>query len=1011
MRPNRLSFTAIGSYPGTVEIDFDQFAAHGLFHIQGPTGAGKSSLLDAMCFALYGEVAKPRLTDRLRSDHALGAVEAVAELDFSAQDGDYRIIRKPSQMRPKKRGTGETRQWPSATLLRRMGDEWVPVSDNVDEVNAKVRDLTGLNSDQFMQVVVLPQGLFAEALRANASKREELLRTLFQTVRFGNYTEHLKSRADAARDRFEAARGNAQRDLDQLNALANGLGLIEGEHSVENAELIALAEAMLVREKELLISKRAAHQKLEADHQRVLREADLWQRRVGAQNRFNALEENADEMAEVQRELACAELANPLVALVDGRDAAQQSVSEASAGVASLQSAVATTDVDSVELTAAIKSATDADWSSESFDELNKALRKVSGETEVLVAEVERVETARQKLETVEARKQAAVSEVEAIASRLAESSEARQVLEDRAQALSETASNVQGLAERVNALRTQAAALQKLGPAERKLLAKQSQLNAVEQASIDAQRRQIELLERRLSSMAGELSQALVDGDPCAVCGSAEHPAPAPSLNAVLPEELQSAQEAVQSANAQVTVVKSEVTAVQADYESLRRAAGELLESADPDSVIALAQEALDSANAAALELKQVRAEQKQLNGLLEQVQSKRLELTSFVASLEAEAKSLRAIIDAFVSRHGSVDSEQVVAQRNLQHHLSQQLDELGRASERKNSCAKALAEATARLEAALPGAATDVSDSVRNQARSHEHMILLRDTVEQWRNAKAAATAVLNDPEVAAVESSPNIELDRQVFDASRAELDEQLSRVSRLEPPIASVIDLAQKTEAAQRVLKPLQDDVERLTTLWQLCNGTQSNAMRMSLERYVLAAYLEEVASAASLRLQTMSSGRYRLHHSDAKVKGNGASGLTLLVSDAYTGKQREVNTLSGGETFLASLALALGLADVVQQHAGGVHIEALFIDEGFGSLDPETLDLAMAELDRLRAGGRLVGIISHVETLRDRIPAGIEVVKGPEGSSVKIIGLDTAISAKRFRSDDGLAVIR
>jgi exonuclease SbcC len=199
------------------------------------------------------------------------------------------------------------------------------------------------------------------------------------------------------------------------------------------------------------------------------------------------------------------------------------------------------------------------------------------------------------------------------------------------------------------------------------------------------------------------------------------------------------------------------------------------------------------------------------------------------------------------------------------------------------------------------------------------------------------------------------------------------------------------LAAQYADESRRLGPALEESDRLRHLADVCSGT-GNPLRMSLERYVLASYLEEITEAASVRLLAMTGGRYALRHSDARVKGGGASGLGIIVSDAYTGTERDPSTLSGGETFQASLALALGVADVVGRHAGGVHLDTLFVDEGFGALDAEALEQALAELDRLREGGRLVGIISHVGTLRERITAGIEVVRTANGSNARVTAL-------------------
>jgi exonuclease SbcC len=235
------------------------------------------------------------------------------------------------------------------------------------------------------------------------------------------------------------------------------------------------------------------------------------------------------------------------------------------------------------------------------------------------------------------------------------------------------------------------------------------------------------------------------------------------------------------------------------------------------------------------------------------------------------------------------------------------------------------------------------------------------------------------------------PDLAALRDDCDRSDSRLAAARDRATVLRVAAEDLRRLAAEHAEAAAALSPMLTDAERLRRLSDVCSGT-GNELRMSLERYVLAARLEEITEAASVRLAAMTEGRYTLRHSDERVKGGGASGLTILVRDAYTGTERDAGTLSGGETFQASLSLALGVADVVQRHAGGVHLDTLFVDEGFGSLDAEALEQAMTELDRLREGGRMVGVISHVPALRERITTGIEVTKTATGSSARVVPL-------------------
>ncbi len=288
------------------------------------------------------------------------------------------------------------------------------------------------------------------------------------------------------------------------------------------------------------------------------------------------------------------------------------------------------------------------------------------------------------------------------------------------------------------------------------------------------------------------------------------------------------------------------------------------------------------------------------------------------------------------------------------------------------------------------------DVAE-VRAALLPPDRLAALRARVEQHDAEAARVRATLADPDLSALAGAAEPDLDglRAAAGDAAAAADEALERRAAVVRATAELRTLAAAAAGRAAALAPLVDEARRVRHLADVCGGT-GNALRMSLERFVLAAVLEDITARASVRLAAMSGGRYTLRHSDGRVRGNAASGLSILVRDAFTGVEREVGSLSGGETFQASLALALAVADAVQSHAGGVTLDTLFIDEGFGSLDPDSLELAMDELDRLREGGRMVGVISHVAALAERVPVGLRVSRGRDGSQVDLVaGPDAA----------------
>ncbi len=988
----------MGSYAGDVVVDFDALSPFGLFHIHGPTGAGKSSLLDALCFALYGEIPAPRSADKLRSDHAPLATQATATLEFSAQGNDYRVTRTPAQDRPKSRGEGVRRDWAKATLLKRVGNDWQPVSSVVLEVDTAIKELIGLDANQFMQVVVLPQGAFARALQARADDREKLLRTLFHTERFEVYTERLRARAELAANHYaaeEQAVGHwAGRVYELCSALGITLAHADSERDGELQQMATAthdARALLAGERARLLEAQRRSDVLDEQLQTVRLDTERWQRRVGAQTRLAALDESANEVQLIGIELERADRVAPLGPLYRAHLANQRAAVEAAGARAAAQSAVAALG-------------NDLDWD----DTLRSAVAEVSDDCGELWSQLRAAETDTHALGSAKLafnRQHSLVNAAQVKLSQLSQQldlghqqldalSDQRVDLEREISTVRQSADLRDRLQADVSRLADQCEAGQKLVEQRRLLDSAELQLRAASERTLDLQQRYLDLLQRRLETMASELARGLKDGDPCRVCGSLDHPQPAASDDIVDEKAVAQAKAEWSNAQSKSQLATNAVAAQQAACNRL----------------VALAGAAVDDLGAAKRQLDDMRTQlanatqdlercndlQKQLASLTTQVQvlnDKQQSVHNAVIEAQTEVTTARDELARVQAENPDVDfaAIDVDGRLKLLTKLSSLIGSFERAQHNEQMCSQQRAESAAQLRQEMDAAGMSDVDSgeLSLQMRDDNQRELMREQVDRWNHARSAAQQILDDPTHQTITEAPDLVGTQQRAQTARNQTQELVASVSRLETQVDELVDLVDRLANSHESLAPLRAERDRLTTLAQLCDGKQSNARRISLERYVLASYLEEVADAASIRLQLMSAGRYRLRHSDVLAKRKAASGLSLLVSDSYTGTEREVSTLSGGEMFLASLSLALGLADVVQQHAGGVAIEALFVDEGFGSLDADTLDLAMAELDRLREGGRLVGVISHVDALRSRIPVGIEVVKGAEGSTIKV----------------------
>ena len=994
MRPRLLEVTAFGPFAGTVRVDFAELADHGLFLVHGPTGAGKTSLLDAMTYALYGGVAGTRRVDRLRSDHADPHVHTEVAFEFSLRGEEFRVTRVPPHERAKKTGAGTTKQKAKATLSRHTGGQWEPIADGVEEVGQHIIDLVGLNREQFHQVVVLPQGDFAQALHADANERRRLLSSLFRTGRFEDYTQRLLDRAREAEavaaaldddvDRLvEQAAGRWSCILTGIEAVPDTVDEMALHASVAAGTARAAAAAALVEQQEAAAALEAA--RLAADrHQRVSR----------ARTTMAELEAAAEEIDNVRRQLLAAERAEPLedyLAVAATSAAAAEQAAESAAATRAAVAAMA--DAADGPLAALAATAMAADTTAD--------LSAVRDALQSLIATLRAAAQSHAEAQRLREQAAHATEEAATATSALAAAQQAIADLCEEHTALLERRDQALGASQRVAALQEQRDRLQEqahaladvagLTPSVEAAATATTEAKQRLNAALDAHRR---LLEQRIDGMAAELAGALVDGQPCGVCGSTEHPDPATAaVPSVTLDALDDAAAAADQARRGVSDHEEAEAALRAELARAQTVAGDADPTTITDAVAEVTQQLSADTDAAALlpptdaRLGEIRAETDR-----HQAEVSRLTATAAAATTTAQqcTEQAAALTGAVVDRMGDVEPADVV--RGAETLLAAITDLCGAVAEQCRREEEAAA-AQSRLDAALDRHGFTDADQVRNAVLAPDLREQYRTTLDALDQRRLAAQAVLDEHADLDDDAEPAGDL-RQLESrcaAAQQAIQDVQQRLGVVCQAAEDLADLATRWHTALSAARAAHEEAAHVRRLADICNGT-GNAQRMSLERYVLAAYFEEIAEAASTRLQAMTDGRYTLRHSDERARGGAASGLSITVHDAYTGTQRESGTLSGGETFQASLCLALAVADVVQRHAGGVHLDMLFIDEGFGALDADALEQAMAELDALREGGRLVGVISHVPTLRERIAGGIEVTKTSTGSDARVVVL-------------------
>ncbi|GAB2730924.1 AAA family ATPase [Streptomyces bullii] len=993
MRLHRLDITAFGPFGGSQTVDFDALSAAGLFLLHGPTGAGKTSVLDAVCYALYGSVPGARQGVVLRSDHAAPGTRTQVTLDLTLAGRRLEITRQPPWERPKLRGKGMTVD-KAQTWLREYdatAGTWKDLSRSHQEIGEEITQLLGMSREQFCQVVLLPQGDFARFLRADAEARGRLLGRLFDTRRFAEVEKRLAERRRGTeaqvRDGDAALLADAHRMQQAAGDAMDLPKLTPGEPGVADTVLGAAAVARSTAREQLTIAhcRLAAAESARAAADRALddvRERDRLQRRFAdARERARVLESRAEAYREAQARMERARKAEAVAPALELREAAEAEHRRAAGEEARARAELPKAFADA----GAAGLATAARRAAEELGGLQSA-RRAERRLAELVAE-------RADLD----RQQRADEEVLAEAENwLSGWEETRAGLQARIESAREAAARAEQLAVRREPAqrRLKAARLRDQLAGDTEQAGEQARL--MHERVLEAKAHWLEVKERRLNGIAAELAAGLRDGEPCAVCGATDHPAPArKDAGHVDREAEERALAAYQEAEERHTEAEQRFGAVQRALAAAEAEAGDAPTSqlaSDLEELELLYTEARGAASdlhVAGEELRQAEQERERRTAAREQAAVRAASRTSRREALDEERTALE---ETLARARGEADS--VAARAAQLERRASLLTDAADAARVAEDTAQRLKDADARLADAAFRAGFDTPQAAAAALLDDAAHRDLQRRLDAWQNEEAAVRAVLAEADTAAAAQQPPADLTaaEQAAAAAERRVREAASARDAAARRCAELDRLSARAAAAVRRLGPLREEYDRVARMAGLAAGTSAdNERRMRLEAYVLAARLEQVAAAATVRLQRMSSGRYTLVHSDDRT-GRGRSGLGLHVVDAWTGRERDTATLSGGETFFASLALALGLADVVTDEAGGVRLDTLFIDEGFGSLDDQTLDEVLDVLDSLRERDRSVGIVSHVADLRRRIHAQLEVVKGRSGSVLRQRGV-------------------
>jgi DNA repair protein SbcC/Rad50 len=989
MRVHSVEITAFGPFAQTQRLDFAHLNQSGLFLLTGPTGAGKTSVLDAICFALYGSVPGDRGSAKDLKSHHAGADDApLVELDVSVRGRRFRIRRSPAWSRPSKRARSGVADRPAQARLSEWQDgEWRPVSSRIDEIGHLLTGLLGMSRDQFCQVVLLPQGKFQTFLSAGAKERHDVLEALFETGRFKRIEAWLGERrrsAEAAVSEHQARLAELAARIEEANDGPLSDRLDDERPAVDQRTLDALtetchrlaaevasAQAGVAERQET--AKRAQHDLDEAkalhDRQRRYREA---------RQALDELDATADRLAEREAKVDRGRAASAVWPLIDVAERARRRADELAGDVAALRESLERAGVtvgDEPGAAAAVA------------EDLRSRLASVEA-IRPLAAEVEHE---RGRVESLTAHSERLLDELAAAVAAMSAADD----LSTADDALDALRARAAGLDDAVRAVRQAEMTLDaahEVAALEPAATSAEAASVAARAAALDAREAWLAARERRLASSAAILAADLVDGQACPVCGSAEHPAPAQEGDEhVGPDEEQDALALLTALDSDAAAAAERAADVSRRLALARgRASGTHVAAAQRS--LDQARERHDAAAAATGELRHAADRRRQLIAAREAADAAVRELTSLAAEssarLDEAAKSLSRKEARLLKAVGPGETVETMAAD-----LAVRVDACARLAETEAAAATAAdtaAEHDGRVREALSDGPFESAGEARAALLSQAEIANGEALNRSARAARGAAERTLADPVLAAaaVAPAPDLEaLQLRVDEAHAAliaasgTLDRHASRLARLER-------LGSQLAAELEAVAPLLRARDVAVSVAAMCAGTSpDNQTRTRLSHYVLSERLRQVVDAANERLSGIASGRYELAHTMDRGVGDARGGLSLRVHDSHTGRTRDPATLSGGESFFVSLALALGLADLVRDEIGGLELSTLFVDEGFGMLDAETLDEVMDELDSLRAGGRAVGIVSHLHELRLRIPAHVQVTPSPSGSFI------------------------
>lgn len=1045
MKPLKLTMQAFGPYAGTETIDFKQLENRTMFVISGKTGSGKTTIFDGISYAIYGKASgEDRNGPDLRSQFADDELLTEVTLEFSLRQKTYRITRSPQQERKKKSGEGTTNVGAKAEfyLIDENGDLQL-LASNVREVEEKIKEIMIIDSNQFRQILMIPQGEFRKLLTSDSKEKEVILQRLFHTEIYKMVEEKLKEEASVLKKSVED-------QIEKRNSALRSIKAVENEELKEYIEAGSTNEVLilpLLKEEvgamEIKLEKlNSDREKLQLDRDKMqqrLFEAEATLKQIQSLETLKATKEKLESQKELFTEKEKQSVLAKKAALLDAQEQLCHRLKSDFDGMTNQISKIAKKIEQLAErlMDAEKEHQKQIDREPErkaAVEELNKlehmkedvhafaSIASQFGELkQLLESTVRNREKDEAQLKSTEDRLKALVTDKES-----AEKAQITYLENDR---------RLEKFLRELDMLRKLDHHNQKVKEVQAGFETRKGEFDQAVLRLNDAKAAVEEFEQKWLHSQAAVLASSLQDGSACPVCGSAHHPEPAKASQGFIPTE-----EDLKAARQQITGIEKVKNAAEKSYIEAETTLRSMIKTGEemtadivhfrPDLVIG---QLADTILLIESDVVKLQNEQKQHSMTLKGLERIKSEIKRFDDDREKLSKQLKAIdesyhtlmiqytekkttlermkekipedlrsLKAFESKHQSSAYRQKQLEEELEQARKNYQDareQLGTEKARGEEAEKRLKEIEAKLAAERETFRNNMTSQgfenyqVYHQAKIPEQAVQQLDTeIMNYREGIRSVTdrfTELSDmlkevkrPDMETLQSE-FAQLNKIIQETDEAYQDLNLKKRDNL-----SVLEQVDRLNAQ---MKDLEEKYKLVGHLFEISKG--QNTYRITFERFVLAAFLDDILAEANVRLNKMTSGRYRLLRKTDRSKGNVQSGLELLVLDAYTGQERHVKTLSGGESFKAALSLALGLTDVVQNYAGGVSLETMFIDEGFGTLDPESLDQAIEALIDIQSSGRLVGIISHVPELKERIDARLEVISTQTGSKTEFVLLN------------------